>query len=175
MCWGSACAVETYLEQNSERTCVRSAIWHAAYDKQLCREHPHLNNFGFHFVTWSFAAVWLSVCLSVCLSVRLSVRLRTVFRKCQFCLGTKLVFLGNVYRLRTVFRKREFGVGDRHVSVGRIHGACAGNVHRRRDRVCDPGELVRFFGNVSFASGLSMLSLEMCTGFERFFGNVSLA
>ena len=72
-------------------------------------------------------------------------------RKCQFCLGTKLVFLGNVYRLRTVFRKREFGVGDSHVFECRIHGTCVGNVRRRRDRVCDPRELVRFFGNVSFA------------------------
>ena len=47
-------------------------------------------------------------------------------------------------------------------------------MHRRRDRVCDPGELVRFFGNVSFAQGLKLISLEMCTSFERFFGNVSL-
>ena len=51
-----------------DRTCVRSASWHAAYDKQLYRGHPHLNNFGVHFVTWSFAAVRLSGCLSVCLS-----------------------------------------------------------------------------------------------------------
>ena len=29
-------------------------------------------------------------------------------------------------------------------------------------------------GNVSLARGLSLFSLEMCTGFERFFGNVSL-
>ena len=96
-------------------------------------------------------------------------------RKCQFCLGTNLVFLGNVYRLRTVFRKCEFSVSDKHVFECRIHWACVGNVHRRRDRVCDPGELVRFFGNVSFAKRLSLFSLQMCTGFERFLGNVSLA
>ena len=72
-------------------------------------------------------------------------------RKCQFCIRTKLVFVGNLYRLRTVLRKREFGVGGKHVFNGRIHGACVGNVHRRKDRVCGLGELVRLFGNVNFA------------------------